>query len=1427
MPLRVTDLRAKLAAADSLLEFSPEFLQLVPAVELFTRFLGDALLNVRVLSVDVDALMVEGTVTIIGQAASTARIVFQTDDAEEHVLGLRVDVVLLDDGPGLPPEIADIPAVLAMLGLGPLHLVFGIEPTGDGPASARPRVGLGIELLFPRPDTSPRPYVWAYPPWGSGQPWYFFGSFDKVRLNGLDDLLKLAAGDFDLPDDLGTGELALNALAFDVVPADSTSAVDLRWLSLGVGIGLAGRWDALPGVLAVEDLDAAFTVADPLGRPEVAVVLGGRVRLGEDILVDVTVMLPGRSLYGVLARPVELGSLLEDLFGNIPLFGDLVVSRLAVSAEMGGEPSYALELDLDNVWTIVEGIALSSVDLRVVKEGGTVSATVGAVWQVGDGAFHVLGAWAAGGDWSFTATAEAIELSEVLDSLGIQPPDVLSGMAFDRLAITFDSAGHVSVACEARFELDEKLSLLTVTFDAERGGQSRNLGVLLAVPVDTSAGVERILEFRGEFSAGPSGKTVTVAWTGSPGIGAAELARGFGLELPSDAPASLLPSLASIGLRRDLGSGRTVLAAATVSGNGIVLGLVPDAGRTRKVFLAGYGLGWSLSDLPLIGGGIPTDADFGVDAIAITAADAPITAVQRGLVDADLAVLEMFTGTVFPRLPALTQDGSLARGVYLSLACVLGGEPFAMPAVPLTGGAPPRATLPAASRDQVPLAVRDLSAPDAPSARSDVGHSFGPLFLRSVDIGFDRGAALLNLDAELGAGGLTLAVQGLALGVDLDDLAFTWKLSGLSAEFDRPPLRISGTLVNKTLPARQGDDLMLAGVLIVQMPQFGVTALGAYLRKTGAKPSLFVFGRGQAALGGPPIFRVTAVNAGFGYNSHIDLPDAGGVESFPFVTGITGDLLTVLDKLTGRWVTPRDGAIWLAAGLDFTSFRLVLGRLMLFLEIGDGLTLGLLGTARAALPPTDTALAEVNLAISVLFRSAVGEFRATAQLYDSFIIDPACALTGGFAFIQWFDPHPRAGDFVLTLGGYHSLFEKPDHFPAVPRLGFRWSMGAVDITGTAFFAMAPSAIMAGGTLDVRYKSGPLEAWLTAYAHVHARWKPLCFEAGFGVTVGAKLKLLITFRGELGAELAIWGPPTGGTVTAKFVFVKVTIDFGRGRKQPATIDWQQFAELLPPSEKALRITVPDGLLADTEPPAGRLDEDGKDDKEGSERLPWLIDSAGATFRIDTAVPASSTAFQDRPADGDTPLDIRPLGRTGIDSPLRVRVARKPAAGDTSSWQPLADDGDWVDSPILGNVPTSLWGTPGGNPFSADERLLRGRRTGMQVVIPPPVSTGTPLPRIKDSSIAYEELDPADNPLDPAGRPAGDGARQAAGAVGVVAATITTTATARTRLHSALGTLLTPSGFGSLPDDSLTGLETHLNDSGLGAAPLLLTSSGSDV
>ncbi|MFD9206412.1 DUF6603 domain-containing protein [Streptomyces sioyaensis] len=956
--------------------------------------------------------------------------------------------------------------------------------------------------------------------------------------------------------------------------------------------------------------------------------------------------------------------------------------------------------------------------------------------------------------------------------------------------------------------------------------------------------------FEGEFrqaSGGQKAWSLCGTWEAEEaGMSLADLGAALGWpdagELLEDLPSALQPELREVTLAYDSRTGP--LLAVTVGALTVVFAPVRDTTgliwcvQVKAVVDAGLG------DVPLLGGALPKEADLRLTSLRAVYASA---AVEKRLLE---VLNTMVSAAGLPVFPAVAPGGGLPRGGLLCIECVAPGMPPNTLTVSLgkqAGSGPP--ALPADTGNngqrlpQLPdgqHATRTDAVPEPgrapattrPGAWVDIGRSIGPLHVRRIGVSYAQGAVWLMVDGALTASGFTMSVDSLGLGVDLSGEGFPVRarLDGLGVEFERPPLRIGGALVNR-LPPPAGFEMMVGGALVVQMPTVGVTAVGAYQRRSDGLPSLFVFGRGTLALGGPAPFRLRGVAAGFGFNSSIKLPAADRVADFPLVSGLGGGLsddpMVVLGELTtGQWVVPREGSIWLAAGLDFSSFELLYGRLLLFLEVGDGLTLGLLGTARGAFPPTGRALAQVQLQLRLVYRSAYGDFSASAQLYDSYVIDANCVLTGGFAYTMWFSPSTHAGDFALTVGGYHPLYTAPRHYPQVPRLGSSWTPGGVSITGTAFFALTPSAVMAGGTLDVRYSAGPVSAWLTAYAQVLISWKPLHFRVGIGVTVGASLNLaFVTLKGELGAELDLWGPPTGGTVTAKLVFVTVTIGFGQDRTTtPERLKWNEFTELLPPPGQILRISAAHGLLPDDPSQQGLSGEDPD--------RPWLVDADGFSFIAETTVPASQVTFQGRDLGTGAKLNIRPMQLTGLDSPLTVRVARNTAAqGAAARWAPLDDDGSWKETVLFGNASSALWGTPGASNdelLDSNKRLVGGR-TGLKVTVPPPQSTGDPVKPIADSSLRYEPMTDAEGPLDPDAPAVGDRTQPAPGTgtgVRQVADTIATRGAERGRLHQALTELLDPQRHGYLPDGPLAAFAGHVCEDGLKADPLLLVSGGQD-
>ncbi|MGA5560623.1 DUF6603 domain-containing protein [Streptomyces platensis] len=1076
--------------------------------------------------------------------------------------------------------------------------------------------------------------------------------------------------------------------------------------------------------------------------------------------------------------------------------------------------------------------------------------------EIGDKAIE-LDIWYEEGNYRrLRGSATDISIGELIEwidaqwGVGSEIPEGLRELVMRNLTLEILTGPDMTdweftVATETKFgdlTTDLLISLRRQTSTA--GGQQKSEFTMSA-----QAGLTLVIDeeetrmwFEGAFARATGGQN---AWSlrgtwkaDDKGLSLADLGAALGWpdarELLEELPSALQPELREVTLAYDSRTGP--LLAVTVGALTVVFAPVRDTTGLIWCVQVKAAVDAGLGDVPLLAGALPKEADLRLIALRGVYASA---AVKKPLLE---TLNTMVRAADLPAFPAMAPDGGLPRGGLLCVECTVPGMPPNTLTVSLgksAGSRPPalRADtgndgrwppqLPDGQRtvrtDVVPEPGR-VPVTARPGAWVDIGRSIGPLHVRRIGVTYEQGAVWLLVDGALTASGFTMSVDSLGLGVDLSGEGFPVRarLDGLGVEFERPPLRIGGALVNRQLPP---PDLMVGGALVVQMPTVGVTAVGAYQR-SGGMSSLFVFGRGTLALGGPAPFRLRGVAAGFGFNSSVRLPAADRVADFPLVSGLEGGLsddpMVMLSELTnGQWVVAREGGIWLAAGLDFSSFELLHGRLLLFLEVGDGLTLGLLGTARGAFPPTGRALAQVQLQLRLVYRSAYGDFSASAQLYDSYVIDSECVLTGGFAYTMWFSPSTHRGDFALTVGGYHPLYAAPAHYPQVPRLGFSWTPGGVSITGTAFFALTPSAVMAGGTLDVRYSAGPVSAWLTAWAQILISWKPLYFRVGIGVTVGASLNLLfVTLKGELGAELDLWGPPTGGTVTAKLVFVTVTIGFGRDRTTtPEKLKWNEFTELLPPPGEILRISAACGLLPDDQQELSGEDPDRR----------WLVDADGFSFIAETTVPASQVTFQGRDLGTGAKLNIRPMQLTGLDSPLTVRVARNTAAqGATARWEPLDDDG-WKEEVLFGNASSALWGPPGASNeelLDADKRLVGGR-TGLKVTVPSPKSTGAPLKPIADSSLRYEPMPDAEGPLDPAAPPAGDRTQPAPGTgVRQVADTIATRGGERGRLHQALTELLAPERHGCLPDASLAAFDSHVRENGLRADPLLLVTGAHD-
>jgi hypothetical protein len=627
------------------------------------------------------------------------------------------------------------------------------------------------------------------------------------------------------------------------------------------------------------------------------------------------------------------------------------------------------------------------------------------------------------------------------------------------------------------------------------------------------------------------------------------------------------------------------------------------------------------------------------------------------------------------------------------------------PPEPTPAGGPP-------SPPPQPVKPAETKQKGVPRVWKDLNTTLGPLQLRRIGGEWiaEEGRVGILLDAAISLAGLTVALSGLSVNVkpqDLTNLSFDklgFKLDGMALDFQRAPISISGMLLKGGTPPNES----YSGKALIRAATFSIGAIGAYGKTPTGESSFFIFGAFTGMLGGPPCFVVQGIAAGFGYNRAIVLPEIDKVRDFPLVALVLppkpqspvtkGADIVKIDNYDDMF-PPTAGQYWIAAGVYFSSFKLIETFALATVQFGARLEIALLGVATVQQPPKEAAgtvppLIVVEMAIKARFAPDDGLLSVMAVLTaNSFLFDTRCKLTGGFAFCVWFPPtnpniENHAGDFVLTLGGYHPKFKVPAHYPKVPRIGFDWQLPecGVSITGEAYFALTPSFIMAGARLAAVFRAGDFSAWFVAYADFLIGWAPLQYEAEMGVRIGAAFVLRIgdiscRLSFEIGAQLHIWGPPFAGEARVDLGIVAFTVPIGdrSASREPQTLEWEEFNKTFLPSDP-LRITITSGVVQEHK-------GDGKADQGFI-----IVNPSELCLSVESFVPVPDgltgrQAYAEAPiarysaSSGDNPmLGIRPMGVTKFGSSLTLEWPQTPDPG--SSPKLACRD-------IIKNLPEALW------------------------------------------------------------------------------------------------------------------------------------------
>jgi hypothetical protein len=663
--------------------------------------------------------------------------------------------------------------------------------------------------------------------------------------------------------------------------------------------------------------------------------------------------------------------------------------------------------------------------------------------------------------------------------------------------------------------------------------------------------------------------------------------------------------------------------------------------QSKVLFGMGAGLGadFNLKNLPMVGEVMEENHSFKIDEVMVMMASEAFSAKELEPLSEYIPPID-----IAPYFNISTTISIAQQKQYYSL----------------TGGSKPKEIQPPQSGPSGPITRTDEqpTTPAKPTIKwTNVQKKLGPIELQRIGFSYNKGNLILMLDADMTMSVMQVQLVGLGFGFkvkwppSLPDVS----LNGIGISYKSGPITISGMFVR--VPHDDGT-LEFYGAALIQTSAFTIGGIGSYAKTKDGTISLFVYGAYSGPLGGPAFFFVTGIALGFGYNRTIKLPSINEVRDFPLVAMVLNPdpkrtINNILSDLIAKNTIPiSPGDYWLAIGIKFTSFKIVESFVLLTVNFGTRLEFAIIGLSvlrwpeqkiveKAKLPGP---IVYIELAVLARFGPDSDKIAVDALITpNSYLISKDCRLSGGFAFYTWISG-PHEGDFVITLGGYHPKFKKPSHYPTVPRLALNWKVSnALTIRGEMYYALTPTAIMAGGRWEVLFQMSMLSASFTLWADMLISWAPFQYyiDIGICIKISANIKILfirIHFSIEMTAELHIWGPPFAGEAYVDWKIFSFTIPFGSSKKElPAALTWDAFRSGFIPASP-INIKISSGVI--------------KQYEKDKDTLYVIVNPMLLELNIDSFIPTTELKMNGDAIADDTPMKSG-LGNMVIENGVEVK------------------------------------------------------------------------------------------------------------------------------------------------------------------------------
>ena len=1162
-------------------------------------------------------------------------------------------------------------------------------------------------------------------------------------------------------------EFELRSARFVINPA-------LKFVTaVGLEVRSTHPWVLIKDKFQFDYLDLSFMMNTPGASKTVYWNLTSEMKIGDSLEV-ITGIDSGLNLLVELAEPVPIRPILNQYFPAADL--DFTVDGMQIELAFADKPpNWAFGLAVDSPWKIFGEIAVETIRISANGQGTQPeNVKISAQLGLGDAEFYLGGELNKGAGWDFSGRMSHDYNVEIVPNPDFKPGDPGSSpLKPEHVARNashfFENISDKLFPGGAASGVPPMLDVDIKTLGIEFNTQTKDFH--FDAEIDFGKDVETSLTFSNLHQAGTQPVTFEKRATGVikvfPGQ-KNEFAFDLGIDLKPDSREFVALYNNTAGQALNLGdlvkamfpdadSLKEIPNFSITIKDGIV-GYIsdkkPDKTVSRSIFALDIGASidlTSLGNIPLIGQMLSAAKTL---KLAFQIVYPVLPAGTSTFTKADLVALNSLITVAGPKFPA-DQDLS---GLFVKTELRIGaGNPidFKLPVtVNPTNG-------------QLVKKCDTFNPPPGAQTTDDgvkwfqLNEQFGPVHLQRAGFKFDSGELSVLLDGGLTALGLEIDLMGLSVTskiTDMKDFSPHFSLQGLGLGFSKGGVEFAGALLHQKVTRNGKIADEFDGLASVQAEGLRLAAIGS-LTKVNGQTSLFLYAVLDYPLGGAPFFYVTGLAGGFGLNQKLVMPTVDQVSTFPLIqaalnpptvptdAGSAGPFITEQMQKLQKYLTPNIGQYFGCAGVHFTSFELLDSFVLVSLSFGSEFELDLLGMCTLVVPPqlpeSEPALAKVSLQIVASFIPneglAIVQGRLTA---DSHILDPNCHLTGGFAFATWFGPNPNAGDFVITLGGYHPEFQKPSHYPAVPRVGVNWQISKeLSVTGGLYFALTPRAMMAGGamkavfqtSLDLSIATVDVKAWFILGADFIVYWKPFQYKAHLYIDIG--IDVVIHFLGtheigfDAGADLQVWGPPFGGHahISIKIIGIRVGFDvaFGASAPEPLPLTWdnadasKSFRQsFLPPDDQIVSVSVGEGMVRKVDL-ANEVDT--RADKSKSD-VWYVINPKDLCLRTNSVIPIKecTTATQradDKKANVDFGIASMDMGSALVQTFHQITV--------TPESQAL----QFVARPILKHVPGGLWANSNSSDINA-ELLIENAIVGFEIVPANPSVSGHTQPIERD-------------------------------------------------------------------------------------------------